>query len=241
MLKTDGQRLLCARSERGAAIAKACGCSGALVSLWRSGKKSPGPGHKATLASKFGIAVQSWERRPTPPQDTPLDAGRATGRPPRQPRKTPPSAKPLLAPGAPTIDAQLDALDAKVDATLAANPDTATLAKLASTKLQIVRRRDAFRSDADRYWDVEGQGMTAAVFDMIGAYPDAFLAVAAWMRAQGGLDTPEATEDMDRYLARWRAKYAAQFKALESARAAIPPPYRAEGTTLVRTEDDNAK
>jgi transcriptional regulator with XRE-family HTH domain len=59
---TDGARALKRSGKTGAELARLCGVSAQLVSLWLKGKKRPGPEHRARLEA-LGLALaDQWEK-----------------------------------------------------------------------------------------------------------------------------------------------------------------------------------
>ena len=72
---SDGARALKRSGKTGADIARLCGVSQQLVSLWLRGKKRPGPEHRARLEALGLVKAEQWEQdkasgRKAPPRPT---------------------------------------------------------------------------------------------------------------------------------------------------------------------------
>lgn len=71
-LRSEGQRLLLELDKSGAAIARALGVSGAIVSLWRNGDRDPGIDTRRRIELAFpAVRASAWGELPNAPPATP--------------------------------------------------------------------------------------------------------------------------------------------------------------------------
>ncbi len=63
--RTEGQRRLLEVPDSLSTIAERCGVGKTVVSYWRSGVKTPGPGPRGALRDAYGIDPGDWDLRPS--------------------------------------------------------------------------------------------------------------------------------------------------------------------------------
>ncbi len=171
---SDGARALKRCAKTGAEIARLCGVTPQLVSLWLKGRKRPGPEHRARLEALGLVKAEQWE------QD---GAGRRKG----QQRATVAPADPGGKVDTRTkLEAQVRRLEALLSEELSATASVqveralgtalASLAKLDGTQIteSVLVRHPAH------------QRVMALVFSALEGHPEAARAVADALKAAAG-------------------------------------------------------
>ena len=172
MTSSDGAKALKRCGWTQGKIARECGVSQPLVGGWMSGRKRPGPEHRARLEALGLVKAEQWE------QD------KASG------RKAPPRPTAVQDQVGPLdtrvkLEAQVRRLEALLDADLSASASVQVERALGQALAGIAKLDGTQITEAVIVRHPAHQRVMAVVFSALESYPDAARAVADALKAAG--------------------------------------------------------